>query len=234
MEEYIRARGRGEQGGDAVRNLEKDELEMAARREAMLREGFRLFSEKGIEAVSMQEVATACGVGVATLYRYYNTKAALAIAIAKRQWEDYAVYVRERQAREKIENMTAIERLNFYLGFYIDLYQRHADVLRFNQSFNSYARHEGLTREQLAPYLESIGIFARMFGGLYAQGKRDGTLRTDLSQEKMFASTSHIMLAVAVRYAQGLLYSADDEADRTEEMETLRRMIVREMAAKAS
>ena len=72
-----------------------------------------------------------------------------------------------------------------------------------------------------------------MFGELYEQAKRDGTMRTDLSQEKMFASTSHIMLAVAVRYAQGLLYSADDEADRTEEMEMLRRMIVREMSAKA-
>ena len=46
-----------------MRNTEKDELEMAARREAMLREGFRLFAEKGIEPVTMQEVASACGVG---------------------------------------------------------------------------------------------------------------------------------------------------------------------------
>ena len=44
----------------------------------------------------------------------------------------------------------------------------------------------------------------------------------------MFATTSHIMLAVAVRYAQGLLYSAENEADRTEEYLLLKRMIVRE------
>ncbi len=181
----------------------------------------------------MQEVAKACGVGIATLYRYYNTKTALAIAIARRQWEDYAVEAQAKRDREELGGMTAIERLHFYLGFYIDLYREHADLLRFNQSFNNYARHEGLTREQLAPYVDAIGAFSRMFGELYAQAKRDGTMRTDLSQEKMFASTSHIMLAVAVRYAQGLLYAADDEADRTEEMETLRRMIVREMAAKA-
>ncbi len=204
---------------------------MTARREAMLREGFRLFAEKGIEAVSMQEVANACNLGIATLYRYYNTKTALAVAIAQRQWEDYAVQVRERQAREEIASMTAIERLNFYLSFYIDLYRNHADMLRFNQNFNNFARHEGLTKGQLAPYLESVGVFARMFGDLYEQAKHDGTMRTDMTQEKLFAATSHIMLAVAVRYAQGLLYSADDEADRTEEMEMLRRMIVREMTA---
>ena len=46
-----------------MRNAAKDEIEMTARRESMLKEGFRLFSEKGIEEVSMQEVADACGVG---------------------------------------------------------------------------------------------------------------------------------------------------------------------------
>ena len=67
-----------------MRNLAKDEVEMAARREAMLAEGFRLFSEKGIDTVSMQEVANACGVGIATLYRYYSTKLALVLAIGAR------------------------------------------------------------------------------------------------------------------------------------------------------
>ncbi|MCR4804320.1 MAG: TetR/AcrR family transcriptional regulator [Clostridia bacterium] len=211
-----------------MRNLEKDELEMAARREAMLTEGFRLFSEKGIEAVSMQEVASACGVGVATLYRYYNTKAALAIAISQRQWERYAAYVRARQREAHVESLTAAERLAFYLDFYIELYQDHSAMLRFNQSFNNYVRHEGVTREQMEPYMAAIGGFAEMFHELYEQGRRDGTLRTEIPEEKMFASTLHIMLAVVVRYAQGLLYSADDDSDRMEELRLLKRMILKE------
>lgn len=44
----------------------------------------------------------------------------------------------------------------------------------------------------------------------------------------MFASTSHIMLAVGVRYAQGLLYDSDYEEDRTEEYRLLKKMILRE------
>ncbi len=214
-----------------MRNLEKDELEMAARREAMLREGFRLFAGKGIEAVTMQEVASACGVGIATLYRYYNTKLALVIDIAVRQWEDYAVEVRQKQAERGIDKMTAIERLDFYLQFYIDLYRSHSLMLCFNQNFNNYVRHEGATKEQLRPYLEAIGTFAGMFHNLYEQAKRDGTMRTELPEDKLFAATSHIMLAVAVRYAQGLVYSADVETDRTEEMLLLKRMLLREYAA---
>lgn len=215
----------------ALRNTEKDELEMAARREAMLREGFRLFAEKGIEPVSMQEVASACGVGIATLYRYYNTKLALVIDIAVRQWEDYTVEVRRRQAERGIDKLTAIERLDFYLQFYIDLYRSHSLMLCFNQNFNNYVRHEGATKEQLRPYLQAIGTFAGMFHSLYEQAKRDGTMRTDLPEDKLFAATCHIMLAVAVRYAQGLVYSADVETDRTEEMLLLKRMILREFTA---
>ena len=211
-----------------MRNAEKDEVEMMRRREAMLAEGFRLFSEKGIEAVPMQEVAKACHLGIATLYRYYNTKLALVIAIGVRQWKDYEEYVRTQREERHSSEMTAAQELDFYLDFYIDLYRNHKDVLRFNQNFNNYVQHENTTEEQLRPYVEAINIFARMFSELYEKGRIDGTIRTDLPKEKMFASTSHIMLAVIVRYAQGLLFSGDSETDMTQEVLMVKRMILRE------
>lgn len=211
-----------------MRNPEKDEIEMANRREAMLSEGFRLFSEKGIAAVSMQAVADACGVGVATLYRYYKTKPELVIAIAARKWEEFGKFVKDEQERQNIGQMNAAKRLEFYLDCYILLYKNHKDILRFNQDFNNYVRNEKIPPKQLMPYLKAISTYAGMFHGLYEKGKADGTIYTDLPEEKMFATTSHIMLAVAVRYAQGLVYAAEHEADRTEEYELLKRMIMRE------
>ena len=211
-----------------MRNVEKDERAMGLRREAMLQEGFRLFSQRGIEAVSMQEVASACGLGVATLYRYYNTKLALVLAIGTRQWADYGEYVRRLRRERRADEMTAAEELAFYLDFYRDLYRNHRDLLCFNQDFNNYVQREGATPEQLQPYLQGIDQLGRFFRGLYEKGKRDGTIRTDLPEEKMFAATSHIMLAVAVRYAQGLLFAAENEADRDEEYELLRHMLLRE------
>lgn len=211
-----------------MRNTAKDEIEMAARREAMIKEGFRLFSERGIEAVSMQEVADACGVGIATLYRYYNTKSALVIAIGAKKWEEFGEYINGERRKRDIGRMTAAEELEFYLDCYILLYRGHKDLLRFNQDFNNYVKHEKTTPAQLEPYINAIGAFAGMFHGLYEKGKTDGTIRTDLPEEKMFAATSHIMIAVAVRYAQGLVYAAEREEDRTEEYELLKRMILRE------
>ena len=211
-----------------MRNTAKDEIEMAAKRDAMLKEGFRLFSEKGIEPVSMQEVADACKVGIATLYRYYNTKLSLVIAIGTRKWEEFGEFLRHEKEICGTDGMNAAEELDFYLGCYVLLYRTQKDLLRFNQDFNNYVKHEMATPEQLAPYINAIGAFAGMFHGVYEKGKRDGTIRTDLSEEKMFAATSHIMTAVAVRYAQGLVYAAEREEDRTEEYELLRKMVLRE------
>ena len=211
-----------------MRNKAKDEIEMTARREAMLREGFRLFSEKGIEAVSMQEVADACGLGVATLYRYYNTKIALVIDIGTQKWREFGEFIKSEQQKRKTDKMIAAEEFEFYLLCYTLLYRDHKDLLRFNQDFNNCVKHESVSKEQLAPYIKSISAFAEMFHGVYEKGKADKTIRTDLPEDKMFAATSHIMLAVAVRYAQGLVYAAEREEDRTEEYELLKRMILRE------
>ncbi|MBQ7670071.1 MAG: TetR/AcrR family transcriptional regulator [Clostridia bacterium] len=211
-----------------MRNAEKDEIEMTARRDAMLKEGFRLFSEKGIEAVSMNEVANACGVGIATLYRYYKTKLELVLAIGVAKWRDFAGHVQNRRAERSVDGMTAAEELDLYLDCYIDLYRDNKDLLRFNQNFNNYVQHEGATAEQMTPYLQAIGEFAGYFHRLYEKGKRDKTVRTDLPEKKLFAATAHIMIAVAVRYAQGLIYAGESEEDRTEEYLLLKRMILRE------
>lgn len=211
-----------------MRNLVKDEIDMAARRESMLEEGFRLFAQKGIDAVSMQEIANACHLGVATLYRYYNTKLALALDIGAWKWEGYASYVREYRKERCADGMTAAEEFGFYLDFFVDLYQNNGDLLRFNQSLNNYARSQKATGEQLAPYVRAIDEMRQLFYGLYNKGIQDGTIRTDVKADKVFATTSHIMLAVVVRYAQGLLYSANNGSDQLEEIDMLKNMIIRE------
>ena len=72
-----------------MRNQQKDAIEMASKREKILEAGFRLFSQNTISTVSMNNVADACGVVVATVYRYYKTKPALDMAIATWLWNKY-------------------------------------------------------------------------------------------------------------------------------------------------
>ena len=209
-----------------MRNAEKDEREMAERRERMLEAGFRIFSARGIEAVPMQEVAEACEVGIATLYRYFNTKLTFVIAIGARKWEEYFQEVEAEYARRGGDLMTAGEELDFYLSAYILLYREHPDLLCFNQDFNGYLLHERASPEQLAPYLKAAAPFGAKFRRLYEKGVRDGTIRTEEPVKTMYNSTMHIMLAVCGRYAQGVVVHSDDPEDLTRELLILKRMIL--------
>lgn len=209
-----------------MRNVEKDELEMAQRRERMLEVGFEIFSGHSIEAIPMQQIARACGLGYATLYRYFNTKLAFAIAIAAKKWEEFYLEVEEEYKRRGGELMNAAEELDFYLGCYVALYREHRDILRFNQNFNSFVSHEQATPEQMEIYNASIQKYVNKFHCLYEKAKADGTVRTDQEEDKMFISTMHIMLAVSARFAEGVLYYNGSEDDLTEELMQLKRMLI--------
>lgn len=209
-----------------MRNAERDELKMAERRKNMLDTGFRMFAERGIEPVRMQDVANACGLGIATLYRYFNTKLAFVIAIGAKKWEDYFEEIEAEFARRGGDLMTAAEELDFYLGGYILLFREHPDILRFNQNFNNYIMNEGATPEQLRDYLLAIDRYTKKFHVLYEKGRCDGSIYLDDSEQTMFNATLHIMLAVCARFAQGVVLRTDDPEDLTRELMTLKRMIL--------
>ena len=216
-----------------MRNKKKDAIEMAARRESMIKEGFRIFAAKKIEPVPMQEVATAAGLGIATLYRYFNTKSALVLAIATKQWKDYYVEVEKMYDKRNGDSMTAAEELEFFLDCFIDLYKNHKDLLCFNRNFDTYVRHKGLTEEQMKPYNEAVEVFAKKFHAVYQKAEKDGTLKVDLPENKFFVSTLYIMLSVAGKYAEGLVYppTLAKAEDMTEELLILKDMIMRNYKA---
>ena len=57
------------------------------RTERMLEAAIGLFCEKGIEETSIEDVAKRAQVGPATVYRYFDTKAELAVRSAREYWK---------------------------------------------------------------------------------------------------------------------------------------------------
>ena len=199
------------------RNKEKDAAEKARRAGMAMESAFELFAEKGIELVTMPDIAEASGVGRPSLYRYFSTKTDLVIAIGAWKWREYIERYSSLRSAEEREQMTAAQRLRWYMDSYIDLYRNHKDILRFNYFFNSFIVKEQVTLEQKRSYLDVIGMMQKIFHELYEKGMKDGTLRSDLPESVMLSSSFHIMLAAVTRYAVGLVY-IEDEADPEREL----------------
>lgn len=211
-----------------MRNLEKDAKEMAARREAILREGFRLFSEESIESVKMTDVAKAAGIGIATLYRYYSTKPELVLAINVDQWKKFTDTL---EPPLDTTDKTAAQCFSYYLDHFIQLFREFKPLLRFNQNFNSYVIHEKPGERQMEPYIKLIEMIQARCGVIYEKARTDGTVKMDMPEDKMFSYTIHVMMAVIVRYAQGLVYNAKTEETMLEELELLKTALLNQFVA---
>ena len=198
------------------RNLEKDAIEMAAKNQRILENGFRIFAENSIEKVTMSDVAKAAGVAVSSLYRYYNTKPTLVMAISTWAWNEYTKENARKATESGKPDRTAAEMFDFYLESFLDLYYNHKNLLRFNQFFNTYLLSVAISEEERMPYIDMIRGLEARFGEIYDKGRQDGTLRTDIPEKQLFSLTLHLMLAIVTRYAIGLVYQNDKTDPETE------------------
>ncbi len=197
-----------------------------AKKQHILETAFTLFSERGIESVTVPEIAEVCGVGRATVYRYFATKMDLVVAVGTWKWEAYIDAHDVSLPPETLESMTGAGLLRFYLDAFLDLYRNHRDILRFNYGFNSYLQHGAGSSEQKRPYMAVAGHLAERFHELYERGRADGTLNTQISEEEMFSSSFHIMLAAVTRYAVGLVYIPEHGVDPESELVMLEELLL--------
>lgn len=218
-----------------MRGQAVDLANIAEKKQRIMETGFRLFSEKGIEPVSMPEIVAACGIPRASLYRYYATKTDLVITIGATQWMNYISARNATMSRERADRMSAAEYFRWYMDSFLELYRNHSDILRFNYFFNSYIRGAEATEEQMLPYMNVIKDLRKSFHGLYEKGMLDGTIKSGISEESMLAMSFHIMLSAVTRYAIGLVYSKPERGlDMEEELERLKEMMIREFTVEKS
>ncbi len=204
----------------------KEAVMMSERRETFLESGFKLFSSKNIDTVSLQEVADESGLGVATLYRYFVNKPGLVVAVATWKWEEYLKENKARRPSANFEGMKASEIFEFYLDSFLELYRDHRDMLRFNQFFNVYVQAEHIDPDVMEPYKEIIYYLKEFFHEIYLKAQEDHTVRTDEPEEQMFSTTLHLMLAAVTRYAVGLVYTPQDGFDAQAELETMKEIFL--------
>jgi AcrR family transcriptional regulator len=97
----------------------EERRDAAERRRHILATARGLFEERGVESVSMHEVARAAGVGQGTMYRRFEHKGALCSALLYESMQHFSEEVRERiEARE-----SALDGLSELL----------AGIVRFNE-----------------------------------------------------------------------------------------------------
>ena len=157
--------------------MNKREQQKQQRRQSIIQIAKDLFLEHGVQTIQMQDVATAADIGIATLFRYFPKKEYLMIAATNAITEDMAndvgqIVEQTVTAYEKIDQI-----LEYYMGITKDPQLR---LAKFFDSFDLYEKIAEESPEQYAEYLSARGRLASILLTLGEQGKRDGSLRSDV------------------------------------------------------
>lgn len=172
------------------RNIERDKREADRRKNQLIEAGFRLFSQNGIETVSLQKVADAANVSPAAMYKYFLTKEKLLIAISAKVWDEVWQEALGDPGTNHFEHFTAYQGIEFYADRMIALYKNRPEVLRFSGEYKTYMNRRGnMEDKQLREHLDVLKPMQLLFHGMYERAKVDGSIRTDIPEEEMFITS---------------------------------------------
>lgn len=183
-----------------------------------------LFLSRGIDNVRMTEIAQKAGLGVASLYRYFATKDAIAIAVGELLWKELNGQFRSYFASPEFGQKTGIGQVRGMLDFYTSLLASHREFLLFLSDFDSYCLKEGIPKESLAGYEREIADFYRLYEQVLRKGQADGTIRLEADPELLYLTVSHTMLSFLTKLAQGGILEQDQHGP--EELELLKEIIL--------
>lgn len=209
-----------------ARNVERDERQALRRKMQLIEAGFKLFSAKGIENVSMQSVADLADVGPATMYNYFKTKVNLVVAISGYIWKSVWEEALANASIDEMMKMDAYQLVVQYTDIILNLYKTRPDILKFSGNYKTFIVREGTQKNQLEEHLSPLEPIEKLFKIKYEEAKTDKSINTDIPEPEMFTTIALTMLGMAERYAEGIVWADDQKPDHLKELEYTRDMIL--------
>jgi AcrR family transcriptional regulator len=164
----------------------------------------RLFLERGIEDVTMTDIAKGCSLGVATLYRYFRVKRRLVIQTAVLIWKDIDEEFAEISRENSHQKRDGITSLRHLVNHFYDLFKRDKSFFLFVRDFDAYAAKESLLPAELSEYDQIFLHIKDLFVECAKIGRKDGTIRQDIDFDLVyFAFSSAIPCLAWVRNSIG-------------------------------
>ncbi|SEH38896.1 transcriptional regulator, TetR family [Ruminococcus flavefaciens] len=181
----------------------------------------QLFLKNGIEAVKMTDIADECGIGVATLYRYFGTKNGITIAAMTYMWNELNKMFSGIFESKVFLAQTGIKQVNDLMRMFAVLYQAHPAFMRLLAEFDLLLSSEDIPKKELKDYEKSIINFYPIFERAYMTGISDGTVREIPDVRLFYLSYAHTLMELSKKLIQGELLPGDDFSHAEQELCTI-------------
>lgn len=181
----------------------------------------KMFLQKGIENVKMTDIADECGIGVATLYRYFGTKTGITIAAMTHLWDEMKAMFSGVFDSPVFKSQTGLKQCSDLMRMFIVLYDAHPTFMKLLSEFDLMIIRENVPKEKLQEYDKSILNFYPVFERAYRAGLEDGSVREIEHFQLFYVSFAHTFMELSKKLIQGELLPSDDFSLATKELETI-------------
>lgn len=221
---------------------ERKSREREDRRRNILELTKGLVLEKGVDALSMQDIADAAELSKATLYLYFQSKESLFMEILDEATKSFCAYVEDRIDPEA----TGIEALNALWSSYIGLFGESEDIIILtgimrtitpaapldSRGDDGTAGDDGIAGDD-PPSGASHARMRSLIAAILERGRRDGTLDPAMDPRRLSRTVIMIAMAIIDNVAR-LPREARDPLVIKEDMKSTFELLLRGVAAEGT
>ena len=207
---------------------ERDELKNA-RIERILLSAFSLFSHTGIDAIAMTDIAKNAEIGVASLYRYFETKDEIAIRTAIWAWENQKKMILPILDDSGYYNKNGISQLEEIFDLFFKLYQNVPDFFRYIYFFDAYIVCQKIDAERLIPYQAVIESVQKIISDAIFKGIEDGSINSEFKshEKELYYSLMHTLFSATQKLSlSGKMLKMDKSNDEIQQLKLLGKVLI--------
>jgi len=207
---------------------ERDELKNA-RIERILQSSFSLFSHTGIDAIAMTDIAKNAEIGVASLYRYFETKDEIAIRTAIWAWENQKNMIIPILDDTGYYQKKGIDQLDEIFDLFCKLYQSEPDFFRYIYFFDAYVVCQKIEPERLIPYQEVIQTVQKIICEAIHKGIVDGSISSEYkdSECELYYSLMHTYFSATQKLSlSGKMLKMDETNNDIQQLKLLGKVLI--------
>ena len=207
---------------------ERDELKNA-RIERILQSAFSLFSHTGIDAIAMTDIAKNAEIGVASLYRYFETKDEIAIRTAIWAWENRKKMILPLLNDSGYYNKNGIDQLSEIFDLFFKLYQNEPDFFRYIYFFDAYIVCQKIDSERLIQYQMVIESVQKIISQAICKGIEDGSINSQFKshENELYYSLMHTLFSATQKLSlAGKMLKMDKANDEIQQLKLLGKILI--------
>ncbi len=171
------------------------------RRRHIIECSFGLFAEKGIENISMNEIASQAEIGVASLYRYFQTKEDLAIEVAVYAWNLESEIFENAFSSDDFKAQNGFEQVRNLLEVFQSAIVSQRAFFRFVYYFDSFITKAGISPEKLKPYEDTVNSTNMLVINSFQKGKADGSICFKNSKNQVISGATDIEMCFTIMHS---------------------------------